>query len=96
MGLKESLISNWENAVIEYQGRRLYVVKQIEHKEELYLYVFNMEKLPDLEINFLKKVKDSTFAVVTDMELFDELMGNVGIKVAEEEVKKLIKERKNK
>ena len=93
MGLRESLNNDWKNSIIEYQGRKLYVVEQVELESDLYIYTINMEKLPDVEINFLKKVKDSTFAVVTDMKLFDELMANVGVKLAAQEVEKIIKEK---
>ena len=93
MGLKENLNNNWKDSVIEYQGRKLYVVEQLELNNDLYIYVFNMDKLPDLEINFLKKEKDSIFSVVTDMDLFNELLGNVGIKLATKEVEKVLKEK---
>ena len=93
MGLKESLNNNWKDSIIEYQGRKLYVVEQIELNDNLYIYVFNMDKLPDLEINFLKKEKDSIFSVVTDMDLFNELLANVGIKLAANEVEKVLKEK---
>ena len=93
MGLKENLNNNWKDSVIEYQGRKLYVVEQLELNNDLYIYVFIINKLPDLEINFLKKEKDSIFSVVTDMDLFNELLGNVGIKLATKEVEKVLKEK---
>jgi len=94
MGLKENLTNDWKNSIIEYQGRRLYVIEQIEKDNNLYIYTLNMEKIPDLEINFLKKVKGSTFSVVTDMDLFNKLMADVGIKLAAQEVEKVIEERR--
>lgn len=94
MGLKENLVNDWKNSIIEYQGRKLYVIEQIEMDNDLYIYTLNMEKIPDLEINFLKKIKDSTFSVVTDMDLFNELMANVGIKLAAQEVEKVIEEKR--
>ena len=37
MGLKEELITDWTGKTIEYQGDRIYIVREIEYKEQKYL-----------------------------------------------------------
>lgn len=96
MGLKESLITNFKDCTLKYQGKKIYVVDQVEFEKDIYLYVFNIEKLPELEINFLKKIKDDQFEVVTDLSLFDILLANAGIQLATDKINEVIKNKDNK
>ncbi|MBR2744567.1 MAG: hypothetical protein IKE01_04655 [Clostridia bacterium] len=83
---------NLKDQLIEYQGRKLYVVDQVFYKGDYYVYVFNVDKYSKdetLEINFLKKLGNDELEVVTDMELFDKLMQLVGMNMVADKVKKL-------
>ena len=73
MGLRESLIVDWENKTIEYQGKRMYIIKQFVYENKEYFYAIDLATVnnKNLEIAFLYKVKDDIFAHVEDEELFD-------------------------
>ena len=81
MGLRESLIVNWENKTIEYQGKKMYIVKQFMYENKEYLYAIDLETInkENLEIVFLYKMKDDIFAYVEEDDLFDKLIVTVGI-----------------
>lgn len=81
---------NLKGKLIEYQGRKLYVIDQVFHKGDYYVYTYNVEKYEankELEINFLKKV-NGLLEVVTDMQLFDKLLASVGSNFVAEQIKK--------
>lgn len=91
MGLKEDLLLSLKGTTIEYQGKKLYVIEEIEYKNDKYLYTIDIDKAPEAEISFLKKETDKIYENVTDEKLFDVLLAQIGIKTANEEIKKLIK-----
>lgn len=86
--LKEELSMDFENYVIEYQGKKLLVIKDFIHKNDRYLYTLNTEKIPELEINFLKKLSNGKYENVTDKNLFDLLLATVGQLAVESELEK--------
>ena len=90
MGLRESLIVNWENKTIEYQGKKMYIVKQFMYENKEYLYAIDLETInkENLEIVFLYKMKDDIFAYVEEDDLFDKLIVKVGIECFTEILRK--------
>lgn len=76
MGFKEELTIDWEDKTIEYQGKRMYVVKTFNYNDTEYLCTVDLNTVnnENLEVAFLYKVKDSIFANVNDDELFDKLL----------------------
>lgn len=80
MGLRESLIVNWENKTIEYQGKKMYIVKQFMYENKEYLYAMDLATVnnKNLEIAFLYKVNNDIFGHVEDEELFDKLVVKAG------------------
>ena len=80
MGIRESLIVDWENKTIEYQGKRMYIIKQFVYENKEYFYDIDLATVnnKNLEIAFLYKVKDDIFAHVEDEELFDKLVVKAG------------------
>ncbi len=87
MGFKENLLLSLKGYTIEYQGKKLYVVEEVEHEGNKYLYTINEEKAPNAEINFLKKETDTIYENVESKELFDILLAKVGVKALEKEAK---------
>ena len=85
--LKDELSMDFKNYVIEYQGKKLLVVEDFMYKEERYLYTLNTEKIPELEINFLKKLSNGKYENITDKKIFDLLLARVGEIKIEEELK---------
>ena len=92
MSIRDELLVSLKGCTIEYQGVKLYVIEEIEYKEKKYLYCINVDKAPDAEISFLTKEEGSTYSHVVDDKLFDELMVNVGFKLAANEIEKIKKE----
>ena len=80
MGLRESLIVDWENKTIQYQGKRMYIIKQFVYENKEYFYAIDLATInnKNLEIAFLYKVKDDIFAHVEDEGLFDKLVVKAG------------------
>ena len=80
MGLRESLIVNWENKTIEYQGKKMYIVKQFMYENKEYLYAMDLATVnnKNLKIAFLYKVNNDIFGHVEDEELFDKLVVKAG------------------
>ena len=80
MGIRESLIVDWENKTIEYQGKRMYIIKQFVYENKEYFYAIDLATVnnKNLEIAFLYKVKDDIFEHVEDEELFDKLVVKAG------------------
>ena len=91
MGLKEDLISDLTGYDIEYQGKKLYVVKQFEYNKEIYLFVIHLDELPKTVFNFLKKENNTIYENVTDDKLFNELSLKMGELNVVSEIKKLKK-----
>lgn len=92
MSFREEILLSLKGCTIEYQGVKLYVIEEIEYQGKKYLYCINVEKAPDAEISFLTKEEGSTYSHVVDDKLFDELMINVGFKLAANELEKIQKE----
>lgn len=90
MGIRESLIVDWEDKTLRYQGKDMYIVKQFEYKNVEYLYALDLAtvKNENIEVAFLYKKRDDVFAHVDDDDLFDELV----IKAGAECVAQLMKE----
>ncbi len=81
MGLKEELISNWEDKTIEYGGKIFYILKQFEFEGKEYLYGIDKESPMDMEnmkVVFLYRIKNDLFEHVEDDELFEKLFLHVG------------------
>lgn len=101
MGIKEDLIADWTGKSIEFQGKKLYVVKQFEYEGDTYLYAAFYESLKEKSeeylVVFLRKIGDSELEVVKeDDELNDMLLARVtGEFIAEEIEKKLNDQKKN-
>lgn len=101
MGIKEDLIVDWTGKSIEFQGKKLYVVKQFEYEGDTYLYAAFYESLKEESeeyiVVFLRKIGDSELEVVKeDDELNDMLLARVtGEFIAEEIEKKLNDQKKN-
>lgn len=100
MGFKEELTVDWEDKTIEYQSKKMYVVKVFTYNHVEYLCTIDLDTIhnENLEVAFLYKVKDSIFAHVDDDELFDKLVVIAGEKSLEdmirEDVEKLKQEGK--
>lgn len=100
MGFREELTIDWEDKTIEYQGKKMYVIKAFNYNNVEYLCVVDLNTInnENLEVAFLYKVKDSIFAHVTDDELFDKLVITAGAEsigeMIKEDVERLKKEEK--
>lgn len=100
MGLKENLIVNWENKTIEYQGKKMYIVKQFVYEKLEYLYAIDLETInnENIEVAFLYKVKDDVFEHVENDELFEKLVVKAGSEcfneLMEKDIEQLQKEGK--
>lgn len=78
----ERFQDNLKDKLIEYQGRKLYVVDQILYQGNYYVYVFNAEKYEKedaLEINILKKLNNGDLEVVTDKATFKAVLNMAGM-----------------
>lgn len=80
MGLKESLIVNWEDRTVKYQGKEMYIVKQFTYKNIEYLYALDLAtiKNENIDVAFLYKKRDDIYAHVEDDKLFEELVVKAG------------------
>lgn len=100
MGMKESLVVDWKDKTIEYQGKKLYIIEQFDYEGKEYFYTVDVNTVDsrNLEITFLYRVKDDIFAHVEDEKLFENLIINGGSKVISnmisEDIKKLKQEGK--
>lgn len=92
MGLKEEMISNFKGYEIEYQGKKLYVVEQLEYKGDTYLCVIHLDKLPETVINFLKRKNATKYENVEDNEIFNELFNKMGENKIVDEIKSILNE----
>lgn len=81
MGMKEDLIVDWTNRIMEFQGQKLYIAKQFEYDGNTYLYAILYESLKEeseeILVIFLKKIKDSVFEIVKDEESHNMLLATV-------------------
>ena len=64
----------------EYQGKKMYIVKQFMYENKEYLYAMDLATVnnKNLEIAFLYKVNNDIFGHVEDEELFDKLVVKAG------------------
>lgn len=82
MGFRESLMNDFKDKTIEYQGKKLYILDQFIYKDVEYLCgcdIGSVDKIKnnesgDIEMIFLHKNKNNLFEWVSDKELFDELV----------------------
>ena len=89
MGFREELTVDWEDKTIEYQGKKMYVVKVFTYNNVEYLCTVDLDTIhnENVEVAFLYKVKDSIFAHVDDDELLDKLVMTAGEKSLEDMIK---------
>lgn len=92
MGFKEDLILDWKGYTIEYQGKKLYVLEQLEYNGNTYLCVIHMDQLPNTVYNFLKKESSTVYENVEDEKLLNDLMIQLGQNKVLEEIEKAKKE----
>lgn len=97
MGLKENLIMDWTDKIIEYQEREFLILKQFKYEGKEYLYGAEVKTIGTEKMNvvFLSKVKDDIFEHVEDDELFEKLFitvsGMLAAEMVEEDAKKYFK-----
>ena len=100
MGFREELTVDWEDKTIDYQGKKMYIIKVFHYENKEYLCAIDLSTIhnENLEVAFLYKVKASIFTHVDDNELFDKLVMTVGAEcigeMIKEDVQKLKKEGK--
>lgn len=90
MGIRETLITNFEDKTLEYLGKKFYVIKQFDYKGKTYLYALDLETLGtnDLGYAFLYRVDDDIFNHVRDEETCNDLFDIVSGLCVEEIVNK--------
>ncbi len=83
MGMKESLVVDWKDKTIEYQGKTMYIVEQFEFEGREYFYAVDVDTVESkkLEVTFLYRIKDDVFAHVEDEKLYEQLIITGGAKV---------------
>ena len=95
MEFREKYIENWEGKEIEYQGEKIYIVKQIEYKGTKYLYGILEKSIftddDEFEVCFLYRKKEDIFADVRDEQLYRELLSITAGTFVADEIKKMIK-----
>lgn len=102
MGMTERLMVNFENVTIEYQGKKLYILKQFEYNKRLYLYGIDIETInsngSEPEFAFLCRVDGDIFTHVEDEnlwnELFDIVSGLCAGDMVEENLKSFVEKTK--
>ena len=81
MGMKESIIVNFESKTLEYQNKKFYILKQFEFEGKTYLYGIDVDEFyknqRDLEVVFLYRVHDDIFNHVSDEKLLVRLQDYV-------------------
>lgn len=86
--LKEIFKKNWENSVLEYQGRRFLILKQFKVKESTreYLYGAEVETIGTERMNvvFLYKIGLNMWQHVENDEVFEFLFEHVASLLAAE------------
>ena len=94
MGMKEDIVLNLKGYDIEYQGKKLYVLDQIEYEGNTYICVIHLDELPNAVYNFLKKESSTEYRNIEDEELLNILSNKVGENILADEVEKILNERK--
>ena len=82
MGFRESLMNDFRDKTIEYQGKRLYIAEQFTYGDVEYLCGCDIDSInrirnkesSDMEMMFLHKNQNNLFEWVSNKELFDELV----------------------
>ncbi len=85
MGFRESLMNDFKDKTIEYQGKKLYILDQFTYEGIEYLCGCDIESVKriknkesgDMEVIFLHKNNNNLFEWVSDKKLFDELVLHV-------------------
>lgn len=95
MGFKEDILLNIKGYEIEYQGKKLYVVEQLEYEGDTYICVLHIDKIPETVIDFLKKKSSTTYEYIDDDELAKILFNELGEKNFIEQLNKAAEELKN-
>lgn len=96
MGMSERLMVNFENITIEYQGKKIYILKQFEYNKKLYLYGIDIETINinenEPEFTFLYRIDGDVFTHVKDEKLWNELFDIVSGLCAGDIVKESLNE----
>lgn len=92
MSFKENLLLNLKGEIIEYQGKKLYVVEQYKYKKDTYLCTLDMEEIPETVVIFLKKKSNTIYEYINDEKMCDELFLKLGSMVVQDEIEKAKKE----
>ncbi len=95
MGFREEFKEKWTGDTIEYQGKNLLVIREVELEGKKYLYAVREESLYDdsesYKVVFLYRVDGDVFAHVQDDELFQRLLAKAGGEFLAEELKRIFK-----
>lgn len=81
MGMRESLMTNFEDKTIEYKNKQFYIVKQFDYKGKTYLYGVDMDTVNsgEYEVYFLYRVRDDLFNHISEkseqLELLEVVSG---------------------
>ena len=91
MGFKEELITDWKDKTIEYQGKKFYIIEEINFKGKTYMYGCDIDTIDNknVEVVFLTKVKDNIFEHVENNALFEELLANTSAKILSNKIKEI-------
>lgn len=96
MEFKESLKSDLKGKIINYQNVDLYVVDQFEFEDKNYLYTVNMQCIEEkTEVTFLRKIQGEEYEHILDKELLKKLFLAVSGRMLDNEITKLINEKKS-
>ncbi len=97
MGFKENLIVNYEGRTLEYNNVQLYVLKQFDYENHLYLYCADKNTIgkESFDAYFLYKIKDDIFNHVDNQEKFLKLMDIVSGEILKEFFEQKIKKLEN-
>ena len=87
MGFKDDIVTNYENKTVEYQGKKLNILKQFKYNNVEYLCGVDANDLENAQLSLIFLYRDkfeNSFKYVDSEELFDTLMVYVGNVFAKE------------
>lgn len=73
MGLKENLVTNWKDKILEYQEKKFFILEQFDYDGTEYLYGVDINTIDYEKPNvvFLSRVHDDVFQHVSSEGLFN-------------------------
>ncbi len=76
MGMRESLMTNFEDKTLEYKNKQFYIVKQFDYKGKTYLYGIDRStiKNEEYETYFFYRAREDLFNHVSDKNMQLELL----------------------